>query len=270
MGAVANGVVKYLIIDGLGTLTKGAAPTEHPSSVKIPCVSIKGALQDYLFIIVRYEKFGGDQCYAMLPQELKDFHEYHCNNVKAYIEKNFVYLVKNAAKTNKSISRRITRPSSVWLACESPATAAADYRRVVIKYQKYSGPNCWGSFYGPPNLPVPLQRMHNELALVASAILDNASRKEIDRQKLYYYTVLKEYLEDAPPPPPPPSPPPPQPTPPSSPHPSEELGNRAGGVSLFYSNRLFYPNRYPTRSPFFHNLSSPSIITWPRIRTIRR
>lgn len=157
-GAV-EAVAEAFLVHVLARPISAAVPTTHPSSIKIPCVSRLGAIEDYLYVVVGYTAFGGKNCFSKLPPNVQAAHVVHGKQVMALIDN------KYGAGLSSGASRYLTRPSGVWLPCENTKSAVDDYRRVVLNYEKYSGRGCWYL------LPDDIKALHNQFTAWAQSAL---------------------------------------------------------------------------------------------------
>lgn len=135
--AVIIGVAQAFVQPLLLRPIAAVIPTNRPASIKVPCVSQLGSIQDYLYVVIAYKGFAGRGCLDMLPPFIRNAHEVHGQNIMRIINQKHAYGLRG------SVTRYLSRPSSVWLPCDNTKSALEDYWRVVVNYDRYSGRGCW-------------------------------------------------------------------------------------------------------------------------------
>lgn len=139
------------------------------------CVRQKGALQDYIRTILKYENFAGSACWSFLPKPIQQLH-------RAFVKDLIGGYASSSSKANDSQWQEasskvteelldgflncgpgtITQRGGIFTPCVSSKGAVEDYRDVIVKYggvpgllsREFSGPNCWRT------LPEGLKAIH--------------------------------------------------------------------------------------------------------------
>lgn len=188
MSKVLDLLFNAMFVNAAAKAASYAAPSSHPNSIKIPCWTEKGALQDYLYVIVGYRKgFSGKKCYDLLPPAIKTRHEQHERDVANKIQEMPKYGTEFLDQ-KKWYTYFLTRPSSVWLSCDTKNTAMDDYVRVVLNYNDYSG---WGCYR---YLEDDIKILHEQYVKDVSKLLFNSnSPKKSGGSKGYRYYYYYNY-----------------------------------------------------------------------------
>ena len=188
MSVIASAVAG--ILSALATRgSSSSSSKKKPTSIKLPCATESGALQDYIFVVVGYRVFagtkGGVRCFDFFPAELQLAHTRHIEKIIKYLRDEPKYgpeYLKSLQTPGKWSGRSFTAPEPLgW--CTSALDALNDYERVVLNYDEYSGSGCWKGKLGIAGLPKFVRNEHKTFALKTRPIMQKAKQLQIDRQK---------------------------------------------------------------------------------------